>query len=197
MQMISSIAELEELVVYCPFSSVGLRSWLSITGPFLKDLELRMNTITPHQNLIEISSKLDCIGSAWNLESLKLWGVLMIDSPQWDVFLRLRNLEVVGARLKDTALSDALRACPNLTHLLLLDCEGLKSLSIELPHLEHCKLDFTGNGNCSLLLNSPKLESFEVQGSSFIQVHETRCLKNLSISNNIATIHESGIHWGF
>ncbi|CAA2959689.1 FAD NAD(P)-binding oxidoreductase family [Olea europaea subsp. europaea] len=73
-------------------------------------------------------------------------------------------IEVVGARMKDTALSDALRACPNLTHLLLLGCDDLKSLSIVLPHLEHHKLDFTGIGNCLLLLNSPKLESFEVQG---------------------------------
>ncbi|KAL8487923.1 hypothetical protein ACS0TY_024280 [Phlomoides rotata] len=39
---------------------------------------------------------------------------------------RLRNLENVGARLEDDALFDALRACPNLTHLLLLGCEGLR-----------------------------------------------------------------------
>ncbi|CAI9765331.1 unnamed protein product [Fraxinus pennsylvanica] len=184
MQMISSIADLEELVVYCTFSCVGLRLWLSIAGPSLKNLELRMDTIITPQNFPKSPSKLDCIGSAWNLESLKLWGVLMIDSPQWDVFLRLRNLEVVGARLKDTALSDALRACPNLTHLLLLGCEGLKSVSIELPHLEHCKLDFTGNGNCLLSLNSPKLESLEVQGCRLIRVHKTQRLKNLSIANN-------------
>ncbi|KAL2477526.1 F-box protein [Forsythia ovata] len=188
-QMISSIAELEELVVYCPFSSAGLGSWLSMTGSSLKNLELRMDNIIPHHNCTETPSKLDRIRSAWNLESLKLWGVLMIDSPQWDVFLRLRNLEIVGARLKDIALSHALLACPNLTHLLLLGCEGLKSVSIELPHLEHCKLDFYGNGNCSLLLNSPKLESLEVQGCSLIRTHETRCLKNLSIANNTGRVY--------
>ncbi|KAL8511638.1 hypothetical protein ACS0TY_018154 [Phlomoides rotata] len=41
---------------------------------------------------------------------------------------RLRNLEIVGAKLEDDGLSDALRACPNLTHLLLLGCEGLRFL---------------------------------------------------------------------
>ncbi|CAA2991367.1 F-box At1g10780, partial [Olea europaea subsp. europaea] len=102
-------------------------------------------------------------------------------------------IEVVGARLKDTALSDALRACPNLTHLLLLGCDGLKSLSIELPHLEHRKLYFTGIGNCLLLLNSPKLESFEVQGFSFIRV--TNLLLKIifivveRITNNLIAIY--------
>ncbi|KAI3445649.1 hypothetical protein Pfo_002314 [Paulownia fortunei] len=188
-QMVSSIVKLEELVVYCPFSSSGLATWLSIAGPSLKNLELRMDNIIEHQSFTEIPSKLDCIRAAWNLESLKLWGVLMIQSPKWDVFHRLKNLEIVGASLKDYALSDALRACPNLTHLLLLGCEGLRSISIENPHIEQCKLDFFGAGNCSLMVNSLKLESLEVQGCSVIRVCETRCLKNLSISNNSGRVY--------
>ncbi|KAL8535517.1 hypothetical protein ACS0TY_011229 [Phlomoides rotata] len=53
---------------------------------------------------------------------------------------RLRNLEIVGARLEDDALFDALRACPNLTHLLLIGCEGLRHVSIQNPNLEQCGL---------------------------------------------------------
>ncbi|GFP87119.1 F-box protein at1g10780 [Phtheirospermum japonicum] len=183
-RMVSSVDKLEELVVYCPFTSAGLASWLSMTGPSLKNLELRMDNRTEHDTFVEIPSKLDSIRAASNLESLKLWGVLMIHSPKWVVFNRLKNLEIVGARLEDRALSDALRACPNLTGLLLLGCEGLRSISIENPHLENCKLDFFGVGNCSLTIDSSKLELLEVQGCSVIRVFETRFLKNLSIANN-------------
>ncbi|KAK6156924.1 hypothetical protein DH2020_011172 [Rehmannia glutinosa] len=188
-QMVSSIVKLEELVVYCSFLSYGLANWLSIAGPSLKNLELRMDNIIEHHNFTEIPSKLDCIRAASNLESLKLWGVLMIQSPKWDVFHRLKNLEIVGASLKDYALSDALRACPNLTHLLLLGCEGLMSVSIDNPHIEQCKLDFYGAGNCSLTVNSSKIESLEVQGCSVIRVYETGRLKNLSISNNSGRVY--------
>lgn len=189
MRLVSSVVKLEELVVYCPFSSSGLASWLSMTGSSLKNLELRLDNITEHDTVTEIPSKLDCIRAAWNLESLKLWGVLMIYSPKWDVFHRLKNLEIVGARLEDHALFDVLRACPNLTHLLLLGCEGLRSISIQNPHLQQCKLDFFGVGNCSLTVNSSKLESLEVQGCSLIRVCETQCLKNLSIANNAGNFY--------
>lgn len=184
LQMVSSIVKLEELVVYCPFSGSGLASWLSMAGSSLRNLELRLDNITEHDTCPEIPSKLDCIRAASNLESLKLWGVLMVYSPKWDVFHRLKNLEIVGARLEEHALSDALRACPNLTHLLILGCEGLRSISIQNPYLEQCKLDFFGIGNCFLTVTSSKLQSLEVQGCSFIRVCETGCLKNLSISNN-------------
>lgn len=184
LQMVSSVLKLEELVVYCPFSGSGLASWLSTAGSSLKNLELRLDNITEHNTYTEIPSKLDCIRAASNLESLKLWGVLMVYSPKWDVFHRLKNLEIVGARLEEHALFDALRACPNLTHLLILGCEGLRSISIQNPYLEQCKLDFFGVGNCSLTVNSSKLQSLEVQGCSLIRVCETGCLKNLSISNN-------------
>ncbi|XP_057977094.1 F-box protein At1g10780-like [Malania oleifera] len=182
--MIASIVQLEELVVYCPFYGAGLASWLALAGPSLRHLELRMDNLSEQQVWFENPSKIDCIGAARNLESLKLWGVLMTQSPKWDVFHKLLNLEIVGVRLEDPALSDALRACPNLTHLLLLGCEGLRSISIELPKLEHCKLDFYGPGNCFLSLTSTKLEFLEVQGCGWIRVHETRCLKILSVANN-------------
>ncbi|XP_059648160.1 F-box protein At1g10780 [Cornus florida] len=188
-QMISSIPRLEELVVYCPFSNAGLASWLSLAGPSLRHLELRLDNLVDQKSCVDNPSKLDCIRAAWNLESLKLWGVLMIQSPKWDIFHKLRNLEIVGARLEDPALSDALRSCPNLTHLLLLGCEGLRSISIELPLLEQCKLDFYGLGNCSLTLASPKLEFLEVHGCSWIRVRDTQCLRNLSIANNTGRVY--------
>ncbi|XP_057464661.1 F-box protein At1g10780-like [Actinidia eriantha] len=188
-QMVSSMCQLEELVVYCPFTSVGLASWLSLTGPSLRYLELRMDNLVEQQPCTDNPSKLDCIGAARNLESLKLWGVLMIHSPKWVFFQKLRNLEIVGARLENPALSVALQACPNLTHLSLLACEGLRSVSIELPQLEQCKLDFYGLGNCSLSIVSPKLEWLEVQGCSWIRVPETQCLRNLSIANNSGRVY--------
>ncbi|XP_057965610.1 F-box protein At1g10780-like [Malania oleifera] len=189
LKMIASIVQLEELVVYCPFRSAGLASWLALLGSSLRFLELRMDNLSEQLLSVDNPSKIECIGAARNLESLKLWGVLMTQLPKWDVFHKLLNLEIIGARLEDPALSDALRACPNLTHLLLLGCEGLRSISIELPKLEHCKLDFYGLGNCSLSLTSPKLELLEVQGCSWIRVRETCCLKILSVANNSGKVY--------
>ncbi|KAE8719172.1 F-box protein [Hibiscus syriacus] len=113
-----------------------------------------------------------------------LWSVLMANPPKWDVFKNLESLEIVGARLEDPALSAALSACPNLTNLVLLGCEGVRSFSVALPYLEKCKLDFYGLGNCSLSLTCPKIELLEVQGCSWIRVRETTCLRKLSIANN-------------
>ncbi|KAF2293792.1 hypothetical protein P3X46_013254 [Hevea brasiliensis] len=188
-KMISSIVQLEELVVYSPFSSTGLASWLLHAGSSLKHLELRMDNLAEYQTCVESPSKLDCINAAKNLESLKLWGVLMINSPTWNVFPKLQNLEIVGARLEDPALCAALRACPNLKNLLLLGCEGIRSVSIQLPHLEQCKLDFYGLGNCSLTITCPKIELLEIQGCSWIRVRETSCLRKLSISNNAGRVY--------
>ncbi|XP_030539393.1 F-box protein At1g10780 isoform X1 [Rhodamnia argentea] len=188
-RMISSIVRLDELVVYCPFSSAGLASWLSLVSSSLQRLELRMDNLAEQQPCLETPSKLDCIDAAKDLESLKLWGVLMTCVPKWDIFPKLKNLEIVGARLEGPALSSAIQACPNLTSLLLLGCEGVRSVSIDLPLLEHCKLDFYGLGNCSLSLTSPKIESLEVQGCSWIRVRETNCLRNLSISNNSGRVY--------
>lgn len=188
-RIISSIVHLEELVVYSPFSGTGLASWLSSVGPSLRHLELRMDNLVDLQACQESPSKLECLKSAANLESLKLWGVLMTHSPRWDVFQKLKNLEIVGAKFEDPALNTALRACPNLSNLLLLACEGLTSVSIELKHLEQCKLDFYGLGNCSLLINSPKIELLEVQGCSWIRARGTSSLRNLSIANNQGNHH--------
>lgn len=183
-KMISSLAHLEELVVYSPFSSSGLASWLSVTALSLRHLELRMDNLLEHNPSFEGPTKMDIVGVAKNLESMKLWGVLMIQPPKWDMFPQLKTLEIVGARLEEQALSSALQACPNLVKLLLLGCEGVRSLSIELPYLEECKIDFYGLGNCSLLLSSPRIRLLEVQGCSWIRVQGTCYLHSLSISNN-------------
>ncbi|XP_016435251.1 F-box protein At1g10780-like [Nicotiana tabacum] len=188
--MVSSIIRLEELVVYCPFTGSGLASWLSLAGPSLRRLELKMDDNLIEQNLGSRNpSKLDCITAAMNLESLKLWGVNMTHCPKWDTFYRLRDLQIVGTVTDDSSLSAALRACPNLSNLLLLGCEGLKYVSIELPQLEVCNLDFNGLGNCSLYLNCPKIQHLEVQGCSWIRVLETRLLRNLSISNTSGRVN--------
>lgn len=189
LKMIASMARLKHLVVYCPFSSAGLASWLSHCGPSLQDLELRMDNIVQNVDCPENPLRTDCLRAAPNLESLKLWGVAMSQPPKWDVFERLRILEIIGARLDDLTLSHVLQLCPNLIHLSLLGCEGLMSISIQLPKLAQCKLDIYGVGNCSLSVVSPKLESLEVQGCSRIWVHEKHHLKNLSIANNAGRVY--------
>lgn len=188
-RMVSAVERLEELVVYCPFSVYGLASWLSLAGPSLSHLELRMDNLGDNEIIHESPSKLDCIGAAVNVETLKLWGVLIKLIPKWETFHNLRILEVVGARVEDAAVNAIIQACPNLTRLLLLGCEGVRSISINLPFLEQCKLDFYGLGNCSLSLTSPKIESLEVQGCSWIRVPETKHLKNLSISNSAGRVY--------
>lgn len=183
-RMVSRVECLEELIVYSPFTPSGLESWLSLVGLCLRQLELRMDNLSDtNQAINESPSKLQCVGVARNLESLKLWGVLMIQSPKWSVFPNLKNLEIIGARLEDAVLALVLQSCPFLTRLILLGCEGVRSVSIELPYLEQCKLDFYGLGNCSLTLTSPKIESLEVQGCSWIRVPETKHLRKLSIFN--------------
>ncbi|CAH2038333.1 unnamed protein product [Thlaspi arvense] len=183
LKMVSSFRRLEELVVLSPFSSKGLASWMSHVSQSLRLLELRMDNLASEEAIKEGPLKLDCVGLAKSLETLKLWGVLMLSIPKWDTFPNLRSLEIVGARLDDSTLCSALRACPNLSNLLLLACEGVKSISIKLPNLEHCKLDFYGQGNSLLSLTSPRIVSLDVQGCSWISVPETRFLKSLSIAN--------------
>ncbi|KAI3789094.1 hypothetical protein L2E82_01881 [Cichorium intybus] len=187
LQIVSSILQLEELVVYCPFTSTGLTSWLSLVGPSLKNLELRMDNLVDQNT--DSPSKLDCIQDARNLESLRLWGVLMVRAPKWDLFQKLKSLEIVGAKLEDSGLTEALKATPNLTNLVLLGCEGLRTVWIELLQLENCKVDFYGLGSCSLTLTAPKIEFLEVQGCSWIRVREANCLKNLSIANNAGRVY--------
>ncbi|KAL6180560.1 hypothetical protein ACLB2K_047221 [Fragaria x ananassa] len=189
LKMISLIERLESLVVYSPFSGAGLASWLTVIGPSLRYLELRMDNLGEQGIFNECPSKLDCLTAAKSLESLKLWGVLMTCSPKWDIFEKLKNLEIVGARVEDPALSTVLRACPNLTKLLLLGVDGVVAVSIELPLLEQCKLDFYGLGNCSFSMNCPKIEVLEVQGCSWIRVQKTTHLRNLSIANTAGRVY--------
>ncbi|MFS7995893.1 putative leucine-rich repeat domain superfamily, F-box-like domain superfamily [Helianthus anomalus] len=189
MQIVSSTFQLEDLVVYCPFTGSGLVSWLSVVGPSLKNLELRMDNFVDQDTTQDTPSKLECIQAARNLESLRLWGVLMVDAPNWDAFQKLQNLEIVGAKFEDSALAEALRATPNLTRLVLLRCEGLRTVWIKLNRLEHCKLDFDCAGSCSLTLTAPNIEYLEVQGCSLIRVRETNCLKNLSLANNDGRVY--------
>ncbi|XP_043712619.1 F-box protein At1g10780 [Telopea speciosissima] len=189
-RMISSIVWLEELVVYCPFSSAGLASWLSSSSHSLQHLELRMDNLTEKQARLEGPSKIDCIDSARALESLRLWGVLMTQPPKWRTFKNLHTLAICGARLKDNALSGAIKACPNLIHLSLLGCDGLRSVTIELQQLRECRLDFYGMGNCFLTLSCPKLQMLDVQGCSWIRATQTNCLTNLSISNSAGRVYK-------
>ncbi|XP_077213747.1 F-box/RNI-like superfamily protein isoform X2 [Tasmannia lanceolata] len=189
-RMISSTIWLEELIIYCPFSPTSLSSWLSNKSQSLRHLELRMDTLTEKRLMPESSTKLDCLGYIKGLETLKLWGVLLIHSPNWGVFQRLRSLEIVGAKLKDRALSDTIRACPNLSNLALLGCDGVISASIELEQLEQCRLDFYGHGDCLLSLACPKLKLLDIQGCSRIRLSENHCLKSLSIANNTGKVEK-------
>ncbi|CAA6658897.1 unnamed protein product [Spirodela intermedia] len=116
-----------DLVIYCPFSAAVLSSWISLKAPSLRRLELRVDSLVEKGggSAVASSGRLDCISSARGLESLKLWGI-------------------VGAAFRDLALSETIQACPNLTHLALLGCDGVGSLSIDLQLLEKCRLDFLG-----------------------------------------------------
>ncbi|KAM0934009.1 putative leucine-rich repeat domain superfamily [Dioscorea sansibarensis] len=114
--------------------------------------------------------RLDAIGSAKNLEDLKLWGVSLTKSPNWGCSSALEGLEIVGAAVRDTAIKDVVQACPKLVELALLGCDGCSSVSIELDCLEKCRLDFLGSANSSVHLSSPKLAILELQGFSWIHV---------------------------
>ncbi|XP_006845912.3 F-box protein At1g10780 [Amborella trichopoda] len=187
-QMITSTTSLERLVVYCPFSVSSLSSWLSRVHQSLKHLELRLDSLNEKKPMNENRTKLDCIGCATRLETLKLWGVLLVHSPKWFMFKNLHTLEMIGVRLRDNALAEALRACPNLTHLSLLGCDGTKVVSIDLQKLEEFRLDFYGLGDSFLSLDTPKLRLLEVQGACWIRVNQNSSLKYLSIANNAGKV---------
>ncbi|XP_010939368.1 F-box protein At1g10780 [Elaeis guineensis] len=190
-RMISSAFWLEELVIYCPFSPSSLASWLSSCSHSLRVLELRMDGAADKSvRGAEGPNRLDCIDVAKGLEALKLWGVSMTRSPNWGSFQRLRTLEIIGATLRDSVLKDAVHACPNLTDLALLGCDGAGSVSIELERLEKCRLDFLGPGNCSLLLSSPSLQILEIQGFSWVRVSPNHCLRSLSIAKNTGRVYK-------
>ncbi|KAK9135015.1 hypothetical protein Syun_014345 [Stephania yunnanensis] len=192
--MIAAAARLESLIVYSSFSAAALKSWVSLTSTSLRRLELRMDSLSDKGNAAaaatEAMLKLECIDCVKGLEELKLWGVLMTQFPNWTGFFGLRTLEIVGARLKDEAVSEAIKACPNLRVLALLGCDGIRSVSIELLQLEQCRLDFYGQGNAFLSLNCPMLHLLEVQGCSWIQVNPNHRLTNLTIANNGGRVYK-------
>ncbi|XP_061337221.1 F-box protein At1g10780-like [Gastrolobium bilobum] len=189
-RMVSTVVRLQELVVYSPFSCFGLASWLSHVGLSLSRLELRIENFGNSREFFISGPKLDCIGAARNLKSLKLWRVVMINYlPQWDVFQNLRTLEIIGSALEAHVLTAVLLSCPYLTRLSLLGCDGARAFSINLQYLEQCKLIFRGYGNFSLSLTSPKIESLEVHGCNWIRVPETKNLRTLSISNTSGKVY--------
>lgn len=128
-------------------------------------------------------TRLTCIGLAKGLEVLKLWGVSLTSSPNWGAgdFIRLHTLEIVGAAMREDALNDALRACRNLTNLVLLGCDGVDSVVIEMVMLEKCRLDFLGVEG-SLSICSPRLRVLEIQGFSWVRVNGNHRLQHLSIT---------------
>ncbi|KAG0471599.1 hypothetical protein HPP92_016145 [Vanilla planifolia] len=190
-RMVSLAIHLDELVVYCPFSASSLVSWISLRRGSLRALELRMDSAEEKYSCSNEghSERVDCIGAANRLEALKLWGVSMIRSPKWVSFQRLRTLEIIGAALRDEALKDALKACPNLTDLALLACDGVNTVSIALEFLERCRLDFLGPGNCSLSLSSPRLQVLEIQGFSWVHINKNHKLRSLSIAKNTGRLY--------
>ncbi|KAJ9537403.1 hypothetical protein OSB04_030136 [Centaurea solstitialis] len=184
MQMVSSVSQLEQLVVSCRFTVEGLTSWLPVAGSSLKNLELRV--AHPPTKVRRI---LECINQATarNLEYIKLWHVMMTRIPKLDVFHKLRCLEICEVIMEDSVLMEALRATPHLTRLVLLDCKGLSSVQIELPELRHCQLETCYTSGCSITLRAPKLQHLKVRGLAWIRVDDTNCLKTFSIVNYSCT----------
>ncbi|KAJ6847052.1 F-box protein [Iris pallida] len=180
-RMVRSAVRLEHLVVYCPFPASSLAPLLSLRSPTLRSLELRLDSSD--------DSHLDSLASAANLHSLKLWGVSLTKPPNWESFKSLRVLEIVGASMRDDALKHALLACPSLTDLALLGCDGVGSVEIKMQSLEKCRLDFLGPGNISLSLSSPALRALEIQGFSWVHVDGSHRLNSLCIAKNSGRVY--------
>ncbi|KAL5201506.1 hypothetical protein ABZP36_035860 [Zizania latifolia] len=187
-RMVTSVERLRELVIYCPFSMARLPAWLAMRSTSLRVLELRMDAAAADK--AEDGGYLDCIGLARSLEELRLWGVSLTSAPAWERLDRLRVLEIVGAPLEDSAVKDAIAACPNLTDLSLLGCDCSGAVSIELSLLERCRLDFLGAGNCSLSLVAPRVESLEVQGFTWITLGGGHSLRRLSIAKSTGRVYK-------
>ncbi|RWR80099.1 F-box protein [Cinnamomum micranthum f. kanehirae] len=186
-RMVTSTVCLEELIVYCPFSPPSHESWILSKSSSLRHLDLRVDSLNENRAPLGGPVRLDCIGSARGLETLKLWGVAMNQSPNWGLFERLHSLEIIGLISDDHVIPSALKACPNLSSLILLGCEGVRSMSIELKQLEQCRLDFW-LGDCSLTLSSPKLKVLDVLGCSWICVKDDHSLQSLTIGNNAGQV---------
>ncbi|CAN6217899.1 unnamed protein product [Urochloa humidicola] len=185
--MVAAVARLRELVIYCPFSMARLPAWLAARSATLRVLELRMDAAA--DKAAPEGGHLDCIGLVAGLEELRLWGVSLTAAPAWGRMERLRVLEVVGAPLRDSAVRDAIAACPNLTDLSLLGCDCTGTVAVDLHLLVRCRLDILGAGNCSLVLTAPRLESLEVQGFTWITLRG-HSLRRLSIAKSTGRVHK-------
>jgi hypothetical protein len=152
----------------------------------LRVLELRMDAAADKE--AADPGYLDCVALATGLEELRLWGVLLTNPPAWGPLQRLRVLEIVGAPLRDAAVTQAVAACPSLTDLSLLGCDCSGEVSFQLPMLQRCRLDFLGGGNCTLLLVAPRLESLEAQGFTWISLRGGHSLRRLSIAKSTGTV---------
>ncbi|PNT77773.1 F-box protein At1g10780 [Brachypodium distachyon] len=187
-RMVEAAERLEELIIYCPFSAALLPRWLAMRSASLRRLELRVDSAAAGDSGAG-SGLLDCIGVIPNLQELRLWGLTMTRAPAWGNLERLRVLEIVGASLVDLAVCAAVAACPNLTDLALLGCECSGSVIFAPPLLERCRLDFVGNGSCTLALAAPRVESLEVQGFNWISLQGGDRLKRLTIAKNSGTLY--------
>ncbi|CAM6086958.1 unnamed protein product [Calypogeia fissa] len=209
-RMVLSMTALQELIVYCPFSNVSLLAWLTHTKETLKILELRVDDLGDKRMGNSSMNKLDCVALSTHLHTLRLWGVLLTNTPpDWRCFHNLHTLEIVGARLRDSALCGILHACPYLTNLTLLGCEGIRVACIELERLTHCRLDLYGAGDCIVSIIAPKLQVLEVQGASWLRIKGNHCLCHLSVANNSGKVKKldvgrlpdlqslslRGVHW--
>ncbi|OAE20020.1 hypothetical protein AXG93_2584s1040 [Marchantia polymorpha subsp. ruderalis] len=166
-RMVLSMTGLQELIVYCPFSNVSLLAWLKHTKGTLKILELRVDDLGEKRMGNSSMSKLDCVALSTQLHTLRLWGVLLTHAPaEWRCFHNLHTLEIVGARLRDSALCGILHACPYLTNFTLLGCEGIRVACIELERLTNCRLDLYGAGKVKKLDvgRLPELQSLSLRG---------------------------------
>lgn len=182
-RMVGAVERLRELVIYCPFSMARLPDWLAARSATLRVLELRMDAAAADKAAPD-DGHLDCIGLAPNLEEIRLWGVLLTTAPAWGRMEQLRVLEVVGAPMRDSAVKEAIAACPNLTDLSLLGCECSGTVVIELALLKRCRLDFFCANNCSILLTAPRMESLEVQGFAWMTLRGGHSLRRLSIAKS-------------
>ncbi|VAI18295.1 unnamed protein product [Triticum turgidum subsp. durum] len=187
-RMVAAVSRLRELVIYCPFSMARLPAWLAMRSASLRVLELRMDAAADKE--AAGGGHLDCVALATGLEELRLWGVLMTNAPAWGRLQHLRVLEIVGAPLRDTAITETVAACPNLTDLSLLGCDCSGDVSIQLAMLQRCRLDFLGGGNCSLLLSAPRLESLEAQGFTWISLRGGHNLRRLSIAKSTGRVYK-------
>eukprot|EP00250_Pteridium_aquilinum_P022692 c25568_g1_i1 orf=235-1521(+) len=187
-RMVLSMTSLRELTVYCHFSPVSLVAWLSHAKSTLRHLELRVDDLAEKQPANSSMTKIDELSSCPELQVLRLWGVLLSEKPRWQTFFDLHTLEVVGARLTDSALHGIITACPALVNLTLLGCSGIQYATVDMVHLKHCRLDFYGLGDCCIKVAAPRLELLEVQGASCLHVVGEHNLHHLLVANNAGKV---------